>query len=340
MPDAMSNGNFAPYLAQAFTPQGIAPGLFGSGVANVPGNMFNHPSLGQNLGQPQVGMVGGVPPFTAMPQLGQPFYQPYTSWQQQLTPQLALANVLGQLTGPGGATLSWPYGSYGYGQLGQPHLQPYTGWQQLMPQFALANPLGQLTGPGGVAIGWPYGQIQQGQNLAQAAEILARVLPFVGAFPLGQSFVQPYSLWQQAAPQLAHALGQFGVPGGAAIGWPYGQVQPGQDIARTAEILARTLPFVGAHQFGQPYIGWQSPQIPQLPVTNLPGQLAGPGSWQQYQQQLPLPVALSPFGAMIGGQYGQGFSGPFGAPSGDMLGRILPYIAQQALAGQGYGIRA
>jgi hypothetical protein len=28
MPDAMTNGGFAPYLAQAFTPQGVAGGLF------------------------------------------------------------------------------------------------------------------------------------------------------------------------------------------------------------------------------------------------------------------------------------------------------------------------
>ena len=40
MPDAMTNGGFAPYLAQAFTPQGVPGGLFGSGMGNVPGNIF------------------------------------------------------------------------------------------------------------------------------------------------------------------------------------------------------------------------------------------------------------------------------------------------------------
>ena len=50
MPDAMTNGGFAPYLAQAFTPQGVPGGLFGSGVDNVPGNIYGLGQPGQQPG--------------------------------------------------------------------------------------------------------------------------------------------------------------------------------------------------------------------------------------------------------------------------------------------------
>jgi hypothetical protein len=53
MPDAMLNGGFAPYLAQALTPQGVSGGLFGSGMGYAPGNIFNNPAVGQNYGQGQ-----------------------------------------------------------------------------------------------------------------------------------------------------------------------------------------------------------------------------------------------------------------------------------------------
>src|SRR6266568_4766541 len=82
MPDAMMNGGFAPYLAQAFTPQGVAGGLFGSGIGNVPGNMFSNPAFAQSY--TPGGVPGGVPPFTVTPQLGQPYAQAYPGWQQQL----------------------------------------------------------------------------------------------------------------------------------------------------------------------------------------------------------------------------------------------------------------
>jgi hypothetical protein len=58
MSDAMMNGGFAPYLAQALTPQGVPGGLFGGGIGNVPGNVFHNP------------MLGNISPFTTNPPFG------------------------------------------------------------------------------------------------------------------------------------------------------------------------------------------------------------------------------------------------------------------------------
>jgi hypothetical protein len=46
----MMNGGFAPYLAQAFTRQGVLGGVFGSGIDNVPGAIFGNPIYAQNYG--------------------------------------------------------------------------------------------------------------------------------------------------------------------------------------------------------------------------------------------------------------------------------------------------
>src|SRR5262245_5539571 len=70
MPDAMMNGGFAPYLAQAFTPQGVPGGLFGSSVGTVPGINYGNP-FGQNYGIACGMPFGGVPGLGAMPQIGQ-----------------------------------------------------------------------------------------------------------------------------------------------------------------------------------------------------------------------------------------------------------------------------
>jgi hypothetical protein len=108
MPDAMINGGFAPYLAQAFTPQG---GLLGSGMGSVPGNYLNTPAFGQSYGQ------------FGVPQFGQQYSQPF-GWQQQ-TPQFAAVNPLGQFGAQG--VLGWPYGQ---AQFGQPLAQPHQSWQE------------------------------------------------------------------------------------------------------------------------------------------------------------------------------------------------------------------
>jgi len=40
MPDVLMNGGYAPYLPQAFTPQSVPGGLFGTGAGGVPGSLF------------------------------------------------------------------------------------------------------------------------------------------------------------------------------------------------------------------------------------------------------------------------------------------------------------
>jgi hypothetical protein len=304
MPDAMMNGGFAPYLAQAFTPQGIAGGVFGSGMGNVPGNIFSSPTFAQSY---------GVPPFLATPQLGQPSVQPYTGWQQQM-PQFQSGGV------------GWPYGqvqpwqNIGQNwspQLGQSFSQPYTGWQLLTPQLGalgqgqplqnvsqepliLAQLLRQYAVPISAVIASPYGQPYIAQHLMQTADMLARLLPLVGV------------------PQLipvAHLLAQCAGPISAVIASPYGQAQIAQNIVQTAELLSRVLPLVGTQQMGQSYaqpnIGWQQQMVPQLPVANLLGQ-----QWHTTQQ---------PTFGQLGGQFGQGQFG------------IAPFLAQQGLGGQLYG---
>jgi hypothetical protein len=332
MPDAMMNGGFAPYLAQAFTPQGVSGGLFGSGMGNVPGNIFNNPLLGQNFGQP--GLLGGVPPFTGVSQYNQQYPQLYTGWQQQM-PQFQLGNPVGQFAGQFGGGLGWPYGQaqqtqywpqsqywpqtqyWPQMQFGQSAGHSHLGWQE---PVVLANLLRQYAVPIGLALASPYGQVHIAQNIVQTAEMLARVLPLVGA--------------QQLTP-LAHLLGQCAQPISAAIASsPHGQAQIAQNIARMAEVVERIVPLIATHQLGQsfaqqPYSGWQQ-QVPQFPIANLLG--------QQYQQPLPQQLAFAPFGGMIGGQYGQGQLGPFPGQSGDTLARIMPFLAQQGVGAQGYGM--
>jgi hypothetical protein len=315
MPDAMMNGGYTPYLAQAFTPQGVPGGLFGSGMGNVPGNIFNNPAFAQNY---------GVPPFA-------------------VTSQLAPIGTLGQVAGTG-----WPYQH----QVGQSFNQPYTGWQQLQPQPALVNTLGQVGWQSGAGFGWPFGQGQSVQNFWQEPQILAQLLrqyavpiSAVIASPYGQAHIAQHIVQTAdmlarvlplvGAPQLtpvAHLLAQCAVPISAAIASPYGQAHIAQNIAQTAELLARVLPLVGAQQLSQsqiqPNIGWQQQLVPQLPVANLFGQQQHP------TQQLGFP----PLGGMMGGQFGQGQFGQVSPQSGDMLGRVWPFLAQQGLAAQPYGL--
>ncbi len=317
MPDATMNGGFAPYLAQAFTPQGVPGGLFGSGVGNVPSNIFGHPTLSQSYGL----TGGGVPSFTGMPAIGQQF-QPSIGWQQQ-QPQFSQLSPLTQFTGQGNAALGWPYaqvqpesqvqpwqniGQIGAHQLGQPVAPPAAGWQE---PLVLAQLLRQYAMPISAVMASPYGQAHIAQNIVQTAEMLMRVLPLVGA--------------QQLTP-LAHLLGQYAVPISAAIASPYGQAQIAQNIVQTAEMLARVLPVVCAQQSQhQPNIGWQQQLVPQLPVANFAG---------LHQQYGPQQASLGSFG----GPYGQGQLGQFSAQSGDTLARVLPFLAQQGIAGQAYGL--
>jgi hypothetical protein len=330
MPDAMMNGGFAPYLAQAFTPQGVPGGLFGSGMGNTPGNIFSTPTLGQNFG------LGG------MPQFGQQYFQPF-GWQQQ-TPQFGGANPLGQFGTQGG--FGWPYGQT---HPGQPFGQPHQSWQE---PHLLAHLLRQYAMPIACAVASPYGQPLIAQNIMQTADMLTRLLPQVGA--------------PQLIP-LAQALGQCAQPISAAItSSPYGQAHIAQNIARTAEFVERAVPLFLTHQlsqsFAQPwqqmpqlgigqggwpygqaqsYGGWQQHLLPQLPIAQLLGQ-----PQQQLGQQPGFGPwgTLSPWGNVGGGQYGQGQYGQgqfgqFPGQSGDALTRMLPFLAQQqGLAGQGYGM--
>jgi hypothetical protein len=290
MPDAMMNGGFAPYLAQAFTPQGVQSGLFGGGVGNFPSNIFSNPTFGQNYGQGA--MLGGGLPFMAPSQLGQAYSQPYNGWQQ---PWQLGANALGQI----GGSLGWPHPQ---AQLGQTVGQPHGGGQE---PLILAQLLRQYAVPISAVMASPYGQPHIAQHIVQTAEMLMRVLPLVGA--------------PQLIP-LAQLLGQNAVPISAAIASPYGQAHIAQNLLQTAEILARVLPVVSQSQL-QPNLGWQQQTVPQLPIAHLLGQQ------QQYSPQ----QAFSPFG-------GQGQFGQFSTQSGDLMGGIPPFLAQQGLAGQAYGV--
>jgi hypothetical protein len=362
MPEAMMNGGFAPYLAQAFTPQGVPGGMLGGMTGNVPGNVFYNPAIGQPYGQ--IGMAGGISPFTAMPQLPQPFPQFQAGWQQPLQ---QLGQTFGgfqqqspQLTQPFGGwqqlplqQLTQPFGTWQQ-QLGQPFGQSIGNWQE---PVILAHLLRRYAVPISVALASPYGQAHIAQNIVQTAEILARVLPLVGA--------------PQLTP-LAQLLGQYAQPISAAIALsPHGQAHIAQNIFGAAEIVERIVPLIGTtHQLQtmtQPYAGWQ--QVPQQGVANVLGQMSGPIGWplgqQQFgqyltqpspgwQQQVPqFPVAnllgqinqpqlaqqvpLALFG-VAPGQYGQGQPGLFSGHSGDTLNRMLPFLAQQSLGGQGYGM--
>jgi hypothetical protein len=330
MPDAMINGGFAPYLAQAFTPQGVAGGLFGSGVSSVPGTVF-----GQNYGIP-----GGVA-FAGMPQIGQQYLQPYFAGQQ--IPQLQQLNPFGQINPYGqsnpywqtnpfgqspwqsGTGVGWPYGQMqpwqnigqiGVNPFGQMIAQTHLGWQE---PLVLAHLLHRYAVPISAVLASPHGQVQIAQHIVQTAEMLTRVLPLVGA--------------PQLVP-VAHLLAQCAVPFSAAIASPYGQAQLAQNIAQTADMLSRVLPSVATSQFvqglGQYHGGWGGwqQQMPQFPIAGLFG--------QQWQPQLPQQT-----GALGGitGIYGQGQFGGLPAQAGDGLSRLLPFLAQsQGLMGQGYGM--
>jgi hypothetical protein len=135
--------------------------------------------------------------------------------------------------------------------------------------------------------------------------MLTRVLPLVGA--------------PQLTP-LAYLLGQYAVPISVAIASPYGQAQIAQNIAQTAEMLARVLPVVCAQQQShlQPGIGWQQQSLHSCRLPAYSARTHNTG----FSKLRSGPSA---------GLYGQGQLGQFSAQSGDTLGRILPYLAQQGL---------
>jgi hypothetical protein len=326
MPDAMMNGGFAPYLAQAFTPQGVTGGLFGGGVGSVPGNVF-----GQNYG------LSGSAPFAGMPYIGQQYVQPSFAGQQipqlqQLTPFGQInpygqpnpywqTNPFGQSPWQSGTGLGWPYGQMqpwqnigqiGINPIGQMTTQAHLGWQE---PLVLAHLLHRYAVPISAVVASSYGQVQIAQHIVQTAEMLTRVLPLVGA--------------PQLVP-VAHLLAQCAIPFSAAIASPYGQAQLAQNIAQTADMLSRVLPSVATQfgqGFGQFYGGWQQ-QMPQFPVTGVLG--------QQWQQQLPQQTGAL---GTLAGTYGQGQFGGVPGQVGDGLSRLLPFLAQsQGLMGQGYGM--
>jgi hypothetical protein len=320
MPDAMINGGFSPYLAQAFTPQGVPGGVFGGGMGTLPTNIFGGPTFGQSFAQP--GMLGGVTPFAGIPQWGQQYPQPYIGWQQQIPwqqqmPQFQPVNPLGQSTG-WGSGLGWPYGQVQPGQYGlqtgdtAARAYPFVGAAQFgqsqnagQEPLVLAHLLRQYAVPISAIMASPYAQGHIAQHLVQTADMLTRVLPLVGA---------PHLI------PLAQQLGQNAVPISAAIASPYGQTQIAQNLLRTADILTRVLPVVSQAQM-QPNIGWQQQLVPQLPIAQLLGQQP-----QQYWPQ----QTFAPFGAQS--QFGQ-----FPGQPGDALTRIMPYLAQQqGPATQGY----
>jgi hypothetical protein len=299
MPDAMMNGGYAPYLAQAFTPQVVPSGLFGGGAGYPPGNLFGNTMLGQNY--PQGGWMGGISPFTAIPPMAQPYTQPNAQLQGDWQlPQSQPGQPFGQ------ANIGWqqPYGqSYGgwqqpQQQIGQWPGMAVAGWQE--PQL-LAHLLRRYAVPISTVIASPWGQAQIAQNIVQTADMLTRVLPLVGA--------------PQLVP-VVQLLGQNAQPLSAAIASPFGQAQIVQNISQTAEMLARTLPLVALQQ----------PVVPGLPTANL---LFG------QQPQYPAMAGTTvPYGGILGGQ----FAGPL-APTGDAFWRgIPPFLAQQNLAGQPYGM--
>jgi hypothetical protein len=282
MPDAMINGGvYAPYLPQAFTPQGTPGGLFGGGAGYLLGN----PMPVQNY--PQGRVMGGISPLSAIP-------QPYTQSQAQGSwqlPQWQPGQPFGQ------AYISWQQPQQ---QIGQWPGMSAAGWQE--PQL-LAHLLRRYAVPISAVIASPWGQAQIAQNIVQTAEMLTRVLPLVGA--------------PQLVPVI-QLLGQNAQPLSAAIASPYGQAQIVQNIAQTAEMLARTLPLVALQQ----------PVVPPLPTANL---LLG-----QQPQYPAMAGAAVPYGGTFGGQ----FAGP-PTPAGDAFLRgIPPFLAQQNLAGQPYGMAA
>jgi hypothetical protein len=330
MPDAMMNGGYAPYLAQALTPQGIPGGIFGAGAGNVPGNFFNNPLLGQSYGQG--GPFGGISPFAATPQFGQAFGQANPWWQPPQQQGQMFGQTYAWWPQPQpqiGQTFGQPYTGQTYAwwpqpqqQIGQTVGQPYAGqanasWQEV---GLLAHLLRQYAVPISAVIASPYGQVQIAQNIMQTAEMLTRVLPLVGA--------------SQLVP-LAQLLGQCAQPLSAAIASPYGQAHIAQHVAQTAEMLARVLPLAAQQQqnqaYGQPLASWQQPMVPQLPTANL---LFG----QQVQNPVPQ-VGATPFASSLGAPIGGVPLGQFSAQPNDILGRgILPFLAQQNLAGQAYGL--
>jgi hypothetical protein len=141
MPDAIPNGNFSPYLAQAFTP----PGLGWQHMAQ-----FGQPSFGQPY-LPQMSPFGYQQPFGAPQALAQRYIQPPV-----YIDVLQAADVLARIL-PLAAMLHWQHqpGS-------QQWQQPY--WPQQLPQQGM--------------FGGQYGQGQIGPFGGQGDGI-SRILPFL-----------------------------------------------------------------------------------------------------------------------------------------------------------------
>jgi hypothetical protein len=308
MPEAMINGGFSPYLAQAFTPQGVPGGAFGGAMGNLPGTAFTNPAIGPYLGQPAMFGVGS--PFTTSPQLSHQYPQLYSGWQQQ-QPLWPAVTPFVQFGGQIPTAQGWPYGQtqpwQGVGQIApQP---PGAAFGQAMPggqePWLLAQLLRQYAVPISAVMMSPHGQAHMAQHIVQTAELLMRTLPLVGA--------------PQLVP-LAQLLGQNAVPISAAIASPYGQAQIAQNLVQTAEVLGRVLPAVAQSQI-QSGTGWQQQLVPQLPIAHLLSQQ------QQYGPQ----QGFAPIGV-------QGQPGQYLGQSGDVLGRLAPFLAQQGLTGQAFGM--
>jgi hypothetical protein len=267
MPDAIPNGNIAPYLAQVFTPQGMAGGLGPLGVGNQQlygGWLQQNPLFGQQQQNPLFGQSPYQQPFGGWqqqnPLFGQsPYQQPYGGWQQQ--------NPLF------GQQLQNPL----FGQ--SPYQQPYGGGQQQNPVFGQS----MMGGIGGI-----HGHGHQLQHLMQAADLIARV---------------------QAADLIARTLPYL----------PQHIAQSADLVARVqaADLVARVLP-IAAQQ-----ASFTQQLMPQL-------------AYQQ-QQQWPQQLMPTSIGGGFAGQYGGVQAGPFGG-QGDSIGRILPFLAQQGLAGPSLGM--
>jgi hypothetical protein len=359
---AVADGGYAPYLAQALTPQNPAAGgqfapqgLFGGLLGSVAGGLgggalgglFGNKKLGQQIGNTAGGVLGGLLPFGVDPQqlMAQ---QALEQQQAQFVPQGFFGNLLGQVGAPLGKAIGGLAGNAGLGQqiggfAGQfGRLLPFgVDPQQLMAQQALeqqqaqfapqgffGNLLGQVGSPLGKAIGGLAGHAGLGQQIGGFAGQLGRLLPF-GVDP--QQLMAQQALEQQQAqfaPQgfFGNLLGQVGSPLGKAIGGLAGHAGLGQQIGGFAGQLGRLLPFgVDPQQLmAQQAMEQQQAQFaPQGFFGNLLGQVG------------------APLGKAIGGLAGHaGIGQQIGGFAGQ-LGRLLPFgvdpqqlMAQQALEQQ------
>ncbi len=193
---------------QQLAPQGFFGNLlgqFGQPLANSIASTIGYPSLGGPIGG-ITSQLGRMLPFSA-----DPMQQAY---QQQLSPQGWVGNLIGQVGQPLGGAIGGLFGQSGLGnqiggvasQLGRmlpfsadPMQQAYQ--QQLAPQGFFGNLLGQVGQPLGGAIGGLFGQSGLGSQIGGMAGQLGRMLPFQ-ADPMQQALMQQIAI-QQLVQQLA-----------------------------------------------------------------------------------------------------------------------------------------